>query len=168
MSFPHETAFFDDKTEEIIYPYETSEYMKSLSGEIWMVESKEGTVNELIEKYENGNPDEYVHRLLTSHGRFTSLAYSGLLDKESKKVFEGHIISELKRERRFVIHYDQTQARFYGATKVGKHAKSNLDQTFMFNCCEIIGHSLTNPDLITNLEFNPEEYFGSVYNGKRN
>jgi hypothetical protein len=166
VAFPHRTAIHDDKYDEIYYPEDIhSNRLIDPEGAVWIVETKEKEMEEILERFESGELlDDYNHRLITVSNRFTKLASTGLYDSGDNEIFEGHIV-ELQRDYdediKVVVFWHDRKGRFMHTYKKGRPSKWMLDEFEIENGDNdafVLGHALTDPELIPET-FSVEQYF---------
>jgi hypothetical protein len=136
MSFPHRTAFYDSEEDEIKLP-------DDLIHSNFEIKTTPKGINFAKQWLDTGYSDVSE--------RFLLLASTGLQDSHGNEIFEGHIFGGNAYSNSVVI-WSYKQPKF---VSVG----DRYDYPLKDGEHEIIGHALTDPDLVPD-NFDVEEYFG--------
>lgn len=142
MSFSHRVAFYDKNTDSIKYPgkQQCYAYMDGF-----------------------GYPVESDYSSIDRTSRYIPLASTGLEDSEGNEIFEGHILTgETKLEKQYgddiINRYKHVMEWSNGGFRLGQDSTSSHPISYVERS-EIVGHALTDPDLVPE-SFDVDEYFG--------
>jgi uncharacterized phage protein (TIGR01671 family) len=121
--------------------------MRTVEYRVWdLVEEKMMYENDIDNYCVNTGEDGYFHVLKV--GRFVPQQYTGLKDRNGKKIYEGDIIQFSKNSNSIWKAYFNTELGFWGVENVGKDYGVSLSELYQWGHWEVIGNIYNNPELI--------------------
>lgn len=160
MTFPHRTAFYDEKDEIIINPNSAKRHDESLSleGDREWLEIVVNSIGKAFTLPQSSKPNPAPDTFRTDFDRYTPLASTGLHGSEDNEVFEGHLVRW--GNNIYVVCYANGMNKHKGL-QVGFYlTDSNFERWYELKSgtIEIAGHVLTDPELVPE-SFAVDEYF---------
>lgn len=123
-----------------------------IEGSLFYSDNENGTVCQIATSYLSASKKEHVMVVAYDVDPETVCQYTGLTDKNGRKIFEGDIVQYIdeiiRKEKVDEVKYNETHAAFCRLHKGKRGLQYLFIDEIIANKCEVIGNIFDNPELI--------------------